>query len=211
MSKEKILEMIAESVISFDEQKIQCLCEKALHKGVPPQEVLMVGINRGLQTVGEKYETGEFFLPELVAAGEIAQKGLDIVKGNMEKGMYKGTIILGTIKGDLHDIGKTIFGSLAMGEGYEVKDLGVDVSPERFVKAIRQEHPRVVGISALLSTPMLNIKDVIKMLKKEKLRDSVKIIVGGPLMTEEFCKEVGADAWTNNAIEGIKILRSMVG
>jgi 5-methyltetrahydrofolate--homocysteine methyltransferase len=183
--------------------------KETLDAGVSPYEVAAKGLGKGMDIVGKKYENHEYFLPELVVAGEVMYSGLEVVKpllaGKAERG--KGVIVAGTVEGDIHDIGKNLFVMLATAAGFEVHDLGNDVSAKKFSEKAKEVDADFIGLSALITTTMEKMKSVIDELKKAGIRDKVKVIVGGAPLTESFAKKIGADAFAADALDGIRLCR----
>ncbi len=164
-------------------------------------------MRKASEGVGEKWESRDYFISELIIAGIVMKEVTDILKPYMvtEELEYKGTVIIGSAPGDLHDIGKNLAAMCLMGAGFRIVDLGIDVSPERFVEAVKKEKCQIVGISALTSATMLTIGDVVKAIVEAGLRTKVKVIVGGAPLTQAFAKASGADACANDAIHGVRI------
>jgi len=212
MSREEILSKIREAVVNLDIDNIQRLCKEALEAGIPPYEIVMEGMSKGMEIVGEKYERNEYFLAELIMAGEVMKEGMNILEPYLKSGEVKkiGKIVIGTVRGDLHDIGKNIVVTLLNAAGFDVIDLGVDVPPEKFVEAVKEHKPDIVGMSALLTTTMVEMENVIKALKEAGLRDKVKVIIGGAPITREFAERIGADAAARDAVEGVNICKSWI-
>jgi methylmalonyl-CoA mutase cobalamin-binding domain/chain len=166
-----------------------------------------------MRVVGERYEKNEYFLSELIMAAEIFKEAMNVLEPLILKegrALYIGKAVVGTVEGDLHDIGKNLFIMFLKSMGFEVIDLGVDVPPKKFVEAVKQYKPDVVGMSALLTTTVLNMKKVIDALNNEGLRNSIKVIVGGAAVTKEYANEIGADAGGIDAYEGALICRKWV-
>lgn len=205
-TKKKFLREIAQAIVDFDEERVRAETKEAFEAGVTPYEIIMEGMAKGMEVVGEKYESMEYFLPELVMAGEAMKAGMEILKPHLEAGEEKpvGKIVIGTVKGDLHDIGKNIVVSMLIGGGFRVHDLGVDVPPEKFLEKVEEVEADIVGLSALLLTTMPEMKVVIDEFKKSGLRDKVKVIVGGRPVTHEFAVEIGADAYAKDATEVVR-------
>ncbi|MBS7640159.1 MAG: corrinoid protein [Candidatus Bathyarchaeia archaeon] len=212
MSLEDILEKIKKAVVNLDAENIQRLCREALEAGITPYEIIMRGFSKGLEIVGEKYEREEYYLAELVVAGEVVKEGMKILEPYLERGEVKkiGRVVIGTVKGDLHDIGKNIVKTLLRAVGFDVIDLGVDVPPEKFIEAVKKHKPDIVAMSALMTTTMNEMENVIKMLRENGLRDKVKVIIGGAPITKEFAEKIGADAAAEDAIDGVNICKSWV-
>jgi 5-methyltetrahydrofolate--homocysteine methyltransferase len=207
--KNLLLDKVANSVANLDLEHIKDVVRETLDAGVSPYEIAAKGLGKGMDIVGKKYENHEYFLPELVVAGEVMYAGLEVVKpllaGKTERG--KGVIVAGTVEGDIHDIGKNLFVMLATAAGFEVHDLGNDVSAKKFVEKAKEVNADFIGLSALITTTMDKMKLVIDELKKAGMRDKVKVIVGGAPMTESFAKKIGADAFAADALDGIRLCR----
>jgi len=197
---------ISQTIIDGDVEKVAAHISIALDQGMSANEILDA-IREGAQTVGQRYENGEIFLTDLMLAGATMQEALEALQPVMQKGgtAKLGIIVVGSAEGDLHDIGKNIFKSLALGTGFQVVDVGVDVNPAVFVENVTRSQARVVGISALLSTTMVNMRKVIDALVGASLRDKVKVILGGPAVSDQFATEVHADAGVNDAVQGVEI------
>jgi 5-methyltetrahydrofolate--homocysteine methyltransferase len=210
VSREEILGRIRDAIVNLDIDNIGRLCEEAVRAGVPAYEVVMEGMARGMEVVGEKYERNEYFLAELIMAGETMKEGMKVLEPYLKAGELKkiGKVVIGTVRGDLHDIGKNIVATLLSAAGFDVIDLGVDVPPEKFVEAVKENSPDIVGMSALLTTTMVEMEDIIKELKKAGLRDKVKVIIGGAPITREYAEKIGADAAARDAVEGVNICKS---
>ena len=166
-------------------------------------------ISEGLEVVGQRFQRGEWFLTELVYAGEIARETMDLLSPLMETASSGplGTVVVGTVAGDLHDLGKNIFINYARSAGFELIDLGVDVPAEGFVSAVKEHHPLALGMSCLLTTTDSEIGKVIEGLKRQNVRDKVKVIIGGAALTEQFAENAGADAFAPDAVTGTDIIR----
>ena len=208
--KEEILNKIKDAIVNLDIDNIGKLCQEAINAGIPAYEIVMNGMAKGMDVVGEKYERNEYFLAELIMAGEVMKEGMKILEPHLKGGEIKkvGKVVIGTVRGDLHDIGKNIVVTLLNAAGFEVIDLGVDVAPEKFVEAVKENKPDIVGMSALLTTTMIEMENVIKALKEAGLREKVKIIIGGAPITEEYARKIGADAAARDAVEGVNICKS---
>jgi 5-methyltetrahydrofolate--homocysteine methyltransferase len=200
---------INEAVLNGEVEKIAVLIDKALKIGIEPLQVLSQGLIAGMDLVGKRFKTGEMFLPEVMASGEVVHQGLDILKPIIPKTNDKPrqVIIMGTVEGDIHNIGKKVVCFLLEGNGFEVIDLGVDVKADAFAQAVKEYSPAVMGMSALLTTTIPNMKKTIEYLKESGLRDRVKIIAGGAAVTEEFARAIGADGYApeaSSAVEWVK-------
>jgi methanogenic corrinoid protein MtbC1 len=212
-SENDIFQMIATTLRDLENSnKMKQLINNAILRGVSAVEIIEKGLRRGLELIGQKYETGEYFLSELLYAGSIMNDAIEILRPYLEreKIIKKGIIVLGTVRGDIHDIGKNIFKMFAEAAGFEVHDLGVDVDPNAFVKALKETGAKILAMSALLTTTILEMKTVIEHLKQAGIRSNVKVLLGGNAVTKEFAKEIGADAAALDAVEGVKICNEWV-
>jgi len=209
MAKEAVLRKLCDCIINFDIDGVKEAAQETIKAGIPPLTAVLEGMAKGMNAVGEKYEKGEFFLSELMMAGETMKAGMEILKPYLKATKTKatGVVVIGTVKGDIHDIGKNIVIMLLTSAGFEVHDLGVDVPAERFVKETEKTGADIVALSALLSTTMPYMETVIDELKKAGLRDKVKVIIGGAPFVEEDMKRLGADALGKDAIIGLEICK----
>jgi 5-methyltetrahydrofolate--homocysteine methyltransferase len=186
------------------------LMKQALQKNISPQVIITEGLTAGMEVVGEKYSTKEYFIPDMLASAEAVGAAMDILKPILESSNVetKGKFAIATVKGDIHDIGKNIVAILLKGAGYEVHDLGTDIPTEKVVEFVREEKPEYLGLSALLTTTMTEMGVVIKSLEESKLRNSVKVLIGGAAVSDEFAQEIGADAYCVDAFAAVKVLDS---
>jgi len=214
MSKEKIIEDFVNAAVNMDIKTAKDSCKEAINQGIDPYEFIEKAITKALVIIGDKFENEEFFLPELFMAAEIVKKSMRILEPHI-KGSGKrknlGKIVIGTAKSDMHDIGKNIVNFFLQAEGFEVIDLGVDVSPEKFVEAVRKEKPDILAISTLITLTMPEVSNTLKALENANLRKGVKVIIGGAPITQEFIDDIGADAMAKNAIDGVKKCKGWVG
>ena len=180
---------------------VKNLVQQALDEGIPAKTILEEGLLSGMAVVGEKFKNNEIFVPEVLVAARAMNMGTALLKDKLaESGVKaKGKACIGTVKGDLHDIGKNLVKMMMESKGLEVIDLGVDVSPELFVQTAKEQNCQIICCSALLTTTMVVMSDVVKELEKNGMRDSVKVMIGGAPVTEAFCKQIGADAYTPDA------------
>ncbi len=205
---EEVLPRISSALAELDAGSTRRLVEEALGAGCDALEVVERGLRPGMEEVGNRFERGEYFLPELIVAADI----FNSVMGSLllpliesrQVGSRVGRVVIGTVRGDIHDIGKNLVAVMLRVNGFEVIDLGVDVPPEKFVEAVRTYKPDILGMSAMLTTTMLEMKNVIDALKSAGVRDRVKVIVGGAPVTEEFAREIGADAYARDAVEAVE-------
>jgi len=181
------------------------LVEEALEKGVDPQEILINGLTASMSVVGEKFENGEYLIPDMLAAAEAVGEGMEILTPHLLKAgvASKGKFVIATVAGDLHDIGKNIVAIMLKGAGYEVIDLGVDVASDKIISAVKEHGAQFLGLSALLTTTMRNMAEVIEKLKSENLRNQIKIGIGGAPTSEEFAAKIGADAYCSDAFAAL--------
>jgi len=212
MMASETLSKLAKAVEDLSPDEAVALTNQALSEGVKASEIVLGGLSKGMEGVGKKFEECVYFLADLVYAADIMNRCLDVVKPYLEKdvktGAKSGTLVIGTVLGDLHDIGKNLVGNLVKAAGFEVVDLGVDVPVDRFVNAVKQHQPDFLGMSALLTTTAGYYKIVIDALKKEGLRDKVFVMIGGPQASEAFAKEVGADAYGKDAIQAVHLCKT---
>jgi methylmalonyl-CoA mutase cobalamin-binding domain/chain len=207
----EVLEKFRASIINIDLDGAVKATEDALELGISPQK-LMGEINKASSLVGEKWESGEYFVAELISAGAVMKAITEILKPHLISGeiQYKGKVLIGSAPGDLHDIGKNLAALCLNSAGFNVIDLGIDVSPEQFVEAVIKENPDIVGISGLISTTMQSVGKVIEALKAAGLRERVKIIIGGAPVTEDYVNSIGADAFANDAVYGVKVCEGWI-
>jgi len=184
------------------------LTQSALEKNISPEVIIAQALTAGMQIVGEKFSTKEYFIPDMLASAEAVGAAMDILKPVLEASNVetKGKFAIATVKGDIHDIGKNIVAILLKGAGYEVNDLGIDVPTEKIVEIVRKEKPGYLGLSALLTTTMVVMGETIEALKENGLRDKVKVLIGGAAVSDEYAQEIGADAYCMDGFQAIKIL-----
>ena len=196
-----VLAQIAEAVINGDEVATPKLIEQGLAAGTPVKDLLHEGLLKGMTEVGRRFREGEYFVPEVLIAAEAMKAGTTLLKPHLAKAGVKpeATAVIGTVRGDLHDIGKNLVVAMLEGGGYEVIDLGVNVSPEQFTAAVKQKNPRILAMSALLTTTMPAMKTTVEALKQAGVRDQVKILVGGAPITQKYADEIGADGYSETA------------
>jgi methylmalonyl-CoA mutase cobalamin-binding domain/chain len=206
--RQEELKRIVDSLVRFDVVSTKEEALALVRQGVPA-DMIIEKLTEGMNEVGKKYEAGEFFVPELIMAGETMKEALEVLRPYMsgETGGKEGTVVLATVAGDIHDIGKNIVGTLLTTAGFKVIDLGVDVSADKIVEAVKKSSAQILGMSALLTTNLEQIPVVIEGLKKEGLRNKVKVILGGATVTEEFAKKAGVDAYAKDALTGVRVCR----
>ncbi len=206
MSEDKHLTALKESIVNLDFAAVAKSAEAAMKAGIDANTAINEGMVPGMAIVGDKFEKGEYFLSELVVAAEVMKEGVKVVapyiKG--ESARKLGKVVIATVEGDHHDLGKNIATSLLRVQGFEVIDLGVDVSTEKIINAVTEHQPSILGMSALLTLTMPRMGEVIEALKASSMRDKVKVILGGTPITDEFALSIGADHKAVNALEGVK-------
>ena len=187
------------------------LTEKALAQGISPNDIIKRGLTNGMDIVGHKFEAKEYYIPDMLASAEAVGAAMEILEPHLAKSgiKSKGKIIMATVKGDLHDIGRNIVSILLRGAGYTVKDLGNDVAPQVIVAAVREERPQFVGMSALLTSTMIHMRDTIQALTESGLRDKVKVIIGGAAVSEEFAQSIGADGYGADGFQAVRVVESL--
>lgn len=204
-------EELMEAIIDLDEDKAYSLVKKLIEDGVTPHEIIEI-LRKGVEVIGDKFNRKEYFLAELVMAGEIFSQSAEILepymKENTEPKGNLDTIVIGTVKGDVHDIGKNIFITLLKSAGYNVIDLGVDIPPNKFVEKVQETGAKVVAYSGLLTVALESMNETTSALEAAGLRQNLKIIIGGLPVDELWMKKAGADAFTDNAFEGVKIVNN---
>ncbi len=187
------------------------LIQQALKMGLSVEDVIRKGLTAGMEIVGQRFESGEYFIPDMLASAEAVGTAMEILEPHLaESGVdTKGKIIVATVKGDMHDIGKNIVSILLRGAGYTVKDLGNDIDPQIIVDAVREDEPQFLGLSALLTSTMMNMKDVIQALTECGLRDKVKVILGGAPVSAEFAQSVGADGYGADGFQAVAVVDAL--
>ena len=202
------------AVISGLPDRARELADEALRGGVDPLEAIEHGFKPGMEVVGEGFDKGELFIPDLMMAGEAMKVGIATLEPELMKRKQArqvlGRVVIGTVEGDIHEIGKTLVATMLAAAGFEVRDLGVDVSAQQFVDAVRDTNANVVGLSALLTTTILNQEAVIQALTEAGLREQVKVIIGGVPANPEWAQEIGADAYAENATEAVDVVKQLV-
>jgi 5-methyltetrahydrofolate--homocysteine methyltransferase len=208
----EILNNIANELESGNDEAVRTLTQSALDQSVEAKTILDEGLIPGMQIIGEKFGRHEIFLPDVLLAARAMNAGLELLEPLLggSGASSRGKVVIGTMKGDLHDIGKNLVGIMLSGAGFEVIDLGKDVPPERFVQTARERDAGVIGMSALLTTTMPGMKNVVALLKEEGLDASIKTIVGGAPVSETFAREIGADAYGFDAANAVERVKGLV-
>jgi 5-methyltetrahydrofolate--homocysteine methyltransferase len=203
---------IRDAVLAGNPEPLIDLVKKFLIEKVPPKEILSEGLIKGMDIVGEKMQDCSMFIPEVLMSARCMAEALAVLKPELAASDMGGAgkVVFGTVKGDLHDIGKNLVIMMLEGAGFEVVDLGVDVKPETFVEAVKTHHPDIMAMSALLTTTMPSMKATIALISKNGLRDNVRIIVGGAPVSRRFSEEIGADGYANDAGSATKLARALL-
>lgn len=211
--QDDILDELYNEVIDGKREPVVTLTKEALEIGLKPDTILFDALIPGLEEVGRLFEEGTFFVPEMLVAAKAMAAAMEILRPLMAETGAKpvGTFVMGTVKGDIHDVGKNLCNIMLEGAGFKVIDIGVNVPEEQFVEAIREHQPDAVGLSAFLTTTMSMFIPTIEAIKKAGLRDNVKIFVGGAPVTQEYCEKVGADGYAPNASALVRELKAMLG
>ena len=210
---EPVLQAIYDAVIDGDTDATTEGVEKAIAEGLNPGDILNNGMVAAMSEVGKLFEEGEFFVPEMLIAARAMQSGLAVLKPQLVKADIKsaGKVIAGTVKGDLHDIGKNLVCMMLEGAAFEIIDLGTDVSAEQIIEAVKLHQPQVVAMSALLTTTMPNMEEVIKSLKADGMRDQVKVVIGGAPVTQDYANSIGADGYAADASRATSMVKGLLG
>jgi len=208
-----IYERLSTAVLEANEERIPKLVQKGLDQGLVPKDILDNGLIVGMNEVGARFKRGDMFVPEVLMSAKSMQAGLAVLRPHLIASGAEliGKIVMGTVKGDLHDIGKNLVGMMCEGAGFEVIDLGFNVEPEKFIEAIKEHQPNIVGMSALLTTTMRAMGHTIKAIEEAGLRDTVKIMVGGAPVDAEFAERIGADGYGSNAPTGSEMAKRLAG
>jgi corrinoid protein of di/trimethylamine methyltransferase len=205
---EEVFKKLAQALIEGEPEDAEELAKQALEQGVDPLACINQGLMPGIQKVGELFSKGDYFLPELIIGADAMKAALDILEPALVGGQQRevvGRVVLGTVEGDLHEIGKTLVGTMLTANGFHVTDIGVDQKPDAFIAAIKDVNADIVGASALLTTTMLQQKKLVEALDEAGLREKVKVMVGGAPVTDSFAKEIGADGYAEDAISTVDI------
>ena len=206
------LQNIASKLYDGEDQEVAELVQGALDQGMAPGEILQGGLVAGMDAVGRDFKAGDLFVPEVLIAARAMHAGMHILRPLLADSdmVGAGKCVIGTVKGDLHDIGKNLVKMMLDGAGFETIDLGTDVGPEAFIEAVREHQPQLMGMSALLTTTMVQMKATIEALEEAGLKESVKIMIGGAPVTDAFAREIGADAYAPDAASAVDIARGLV-
>ena len=210
-----IFAQMTDVIVSGLPDKARELARQAVASGIAPLDAIEKGFKPGMDIVGDGFTRGELFIPDLVMSGEAMKAAIAVLEPELvargQRREVAGTVVIGTVKGDIHEIGKTLVGTMLAANGFEVHDLGVDVSANAFVDAVRETGANVVGLSALLTTTLLNQETVIQTLQEAGLRGRVKVIIGGVPASPDWADEIGADGYAENATEAVAVVRELIG
>lgn len=207
-----ILVEIKDATKRGDQERVRGLVKQGIDEGLEPERIIKEGLIAAMDVVGKEFGEGKIYMPEMLIAARAMKSGLEIVKPHLVGGKVESIakVVIGTVQGDLHDIGKNLVGMMLEGAGAEVIDLGVDVSPQKFVEATQTHQPQFLGLSALLTTTMTSMKSTIEALEEAGLKQNVKILIGGAPITQGFADEIGADGFGSNAREAVELVRAGV-
>ena len=209
----EILNEISERLQNGDHVRVAELTAEAIESGTPAVDTLNLGLLAGMDVVGKRFGAHEIFLPEVLLAARAMKAGMDLVKPLLVSGEAptRGKLVLGTIKGDVHDIGKNLVGIMLEGAGYEVVDLGIGVDPEVFVETALAENANVIGLSALLTTTMTGMRDVIELVRERDRDGAIRVIVGGAPLSQDYADEIGADGYSYDAAGAVELVKNLTG
>ena len=206
-----ILQDIAENLMKGKANDVKTLVEQALGEGLAPGDVLNEGLLSGMNVIGARFKKNEVYVPEVLIAARAMKAGMEILQPELASAGVEpiGIAVIGTVKGDLHDIGKNLVGMMLEGAGFKVVDAGIDVAPEKFIEVAKDSNASVIGVSALLTTTMTNMKAVVDAVKGSDLNDKVKVMIGGAPVTQAFCDEIGADGYAADAASAADLAKEL--
>ena len=206
------LEQISENLIKGKANDVKALVEKALGEGAAPADILNNGLLAGMNIVGQRFKKNEVYVPEVLIAARAMKAGMEILKPKLAEAGVEAfaTVVIGTVKGDLHDIGKNLVGMMLEGAGFKVIDVGINAEAQKFVEAAEQNKAAVIGVSALLTTTMTNMKEVVDAVKASGIAGKTKVMIGGAPVTQAFCEEIGADGYAPDAASAADLAKSLV-
>jgi 5-methyltetrahydrofolate--homocysteine methyltransferase len=206
------IKSVYDAVLAGEADAVKKNIQISLDAGLDPNLILNEGMIGAMREVGQRFEAGDFFVPEMLISARAMQGGMALLKPHLQQGdvQSSGKVVIGTVKGDLHDIGKNLVALMLEGAGFEIKDLGTDVAAEDFIAAIKSENPDILALSALLTTTMPSMKQTIEAVKEAGLRDQVKIIIGGAPVTEDYSRQIGADGFSPDASRAVGLAESLL-
>ncbi|HBY93019.1 MAG: corrinoid protein [Ardenticatenaceae bacterium] len=212
MSKEELFPKLSDAVLAGDEETVLSLCQQAVSAGFAPMSIITDGMAPGARAAGDKFSQGKYFLPQLIMAGEAMKAGLEVllplITAEARQGAA-GRVVIGSVEGDVHDVGKNIVAAMLTAGGFDVVDLGVDVSAAAFVDAVRKESPDILGMGSYMSTTRPQMQVVIEALKEASLRDRVRVMIGGIAATETYAREIGADGFAADAPDAVRLAEQL--
>jgi 5-methyltetrahydrofolate--homocysteine methyltransferase len=208
-----ILQQVFDGILEGNADQVQQKTREAIGSGIEPGTILNEGMIAAMAEVGHLFQCGEYYVPEMLIAARAMKAGTQVLKPHLQNTPVQsaGKVVIGTVKGDLHDIGKNLVGMMLEGAGFQIVDLGTDVAPGKYVDAVRASGANVVGLSALLTTTMPNMKEVILALEKAGLRSQVKVMVGGAPLSDEFARKIGADGYSPDASRAVTLAKALIG
>jgi len=203
---------LANSIITGDNVKSKKITQKLVNKGINPTEILNDGLIPGMDIVGEKFSAGEYFIPEMLIAARAMHSAMDVIKPLLSASDIpsKGTVVIGTVQGDLHDIGKNLVAMMLEGKGFTVVDIGIDIAAEKFIEEVKKNNANIVGISSLLTTTMTEMKEIIEMFRADDSVKDVKIMIGGAPITQEYADKIGADGYAPDAASATDLAKNLL-
>jgi 5-methyltetrahydrofolate--homocysteine methyltransferase len=209
----KLLDDLRQSIIDGDMHSTQALVPEALAEGISPEQILKDGLISAMGEVGARFENGEFYVPEMLISARAMKSGLALLRPHLVAANVRavGKVVIGTVQGDLHDIGKNLVGMMLEGAGFEVIDLGADVSAEKYVAAAQEHQPDLIACSALLTTTMPHMQNIIQQLDEAGLRPQVKVMIGGAPVTDAYARQIGADGYAPDAAAAASLAKALVG
>ncbi|MCC6029487.1 MAG: corrinoid protein [Candidatus Korarchaeum sp.] len=202
--------LLKESLVNLDEESFMNYLEELISSGEDPWRIILGPMSEAMKEIGRLFEEGEYFIAEMLRAASIFKKALDKLGIGAEGGGSLGTVVIGTVKGDVHDIGKSLVATMLRAAGFKVIDLGVDVDADTFIRAVREHRADILAMSSLLTTTRDYVSVVIRRLEEEGLRERVKVLIGGLSTSREFAKSIGADGWAENAIEAVEVAKNLL-
>lgn len=210
---ENILVDLKKSVLEGDDEIAQELAQKALEQGIEPMIIVNEGIIPGIQEAGELWKQNEYFHTDIILCAEAFRLAMEIIEPKLSAGQRgtSGKIVIGTVAGDMHNLGKIMVNATLRGGGFEVIDLGEDVSKELFIKTVKEENPDILGLGCYMTTTMLEMREIVKQLENEGLRNNIKVIIGGVPCTQEFADEIKVDAWGKDAFDSVEKAKQLLG
>lgn len=202
--------LLKDSLVNLDEESFMKYLEELISSGEDPWKIILGPMSEAMEEIGKLFEEGEYFIAEMLKAASIFKKALDKLGIGAEGGGNLGTVVIGTVKGDVHDIGKSLVATMLKASGFKAIDLGVDVDADTFIRAVKEHRADILAMSSLLTTTRDYMSVVIRRLEEEGLRERVKVLIGGLSTSPEFAKSIGADGWAKNAIEAVEVAKSLL-